>query len=190
MNALFVPHGAPNAALDPCVPVFEGDAKTFQRSQRRRRSAFLGASCGVSQVASPLPSVPRTLGRSRPERPVSSARLNGRGWAASDHWHRPATGWRPRRRPRLQVQVREDLLDHRLLQGRRNGLHLARAVRAVLRVEVEHSPEQTGPAQPHRLVVRQVDVPREGNALVLNEELQVGGGQVAVKLPWKPRGSM
>ncbi len=38
---------------------------------------------------------------------------------------RLATSWRTRRRTRLQSQVREDLLDHRRLQDRRDDLELA-----------------------------------------------------------------
>ena len=42
------------------------------------------------------------------------------------------TGRRPRRRTRLKPQVREDLLDHRRLQDRRDDPQIATAVRAVL----------------------------------------------------------
>ncbi len=54
----------------------------------------------------------------------------------------------------LQTQVREDLLDHRLLEDRRDDLQLAAAVRAVRHVDLEHALEQLGPAQPHWAVVR------------------------------------
>jgi len=37
----------------------------------------------------------------------------------------------------LQTQVREDLLDHRLFQDRRDDLQLAAAVRAMRRVDLE-----------------------------------------------------
>jgi len=37
----------------------------------------------------------------------------------------------------LQTEVREDLLDHRLLQDRRDDLQLAAAVRAVRHVDLE-----------------------------------------------------
>jgi len=67
---------------------------------------------------------------------------------------RLATGRRARRCPRLQSQVHQDLLDHRLLQDGGDDLQLAAAVRAVLQVEVEHPLEQLGPAQPHRVVMR------------------------------------
>ncbi len=50
----------------------------------------------------------------------------------------PGDGLAPGGRPtRLQPQVREDLLDHRRLQGRRDDLELATAVRAVRQVEFE-----------------------------------------------------
>jgi hypothetical protein len=48
-----------------------------------------------------------------------------------------ATNWRLGRRTRLQPQLREDLLDHRRLQDRRNDPQIATAVRAVLQVKVE-----------------------------------------------------
>jgi hypothetical protein len=73
-------------------------------------------------VASSLPSVPRTLGRSRPHRPGSPGRLNCPGWEASGHLQRLASGRRTRRCPGLQPQVRKDLLDHRVLQERRNDV--------------------------------------------------------------------
>ena len=41
------------------------------------------------------------------------------------------------RRPGLQTQVREDLLDHRLFKDRRNDLQLATEGRAVIQVEIE-----------------------------------------------------
>jgi hypothetical protein len=40
--------------------------------------------------------------------------------------------------------VREDLLDHRLLQDRRNDLQLTAAVRAVFHVDREQTLEQLG----------------------------------------------
>ena len=52
--------------------------------------------------------------------------------------------------------MREDLLDHRLLQNGRNDLQRAAAVQAVLQLEVKHALEQLGPAQPHRAVMRAV----------------------------------
>ena len=118
--------------------------------KRRRKSSFLGASCGLSLVASPLPSVPQALGRSRLQRPWLPGRLNGHCSAASGRLQGLATGCCTRRRPGLQSQVREDLLDHRLLQNRRDDLQLAAAVWVVLHVDVEHALEQLGPAQPRR----------------------------------------
>ena len=56
----------------------------------------------------------------------------------------------------LKTQVREDLLDHRLLEDRRDDRQLATAVWAVFHVDLEHALEQLGPAQPHRAVVRAV----------------------------------
>ena len=50
--------------------------------------------------------------------------------------------------------MRKDLLDHRLLQDRRDDPRLAAAVRAVLQVEIEHPLEQLDPAQPHRAMIR------------------------------------
>ena len=41
-------------------------------------------------------------------------------WERSGRLQLRPTGWRPWRRPGLQTQVREDLLDHRLLQDRRD----------------------------------------------------------------------
>ena len=64
------------------------------------------------------------------------------------------TGWRTWRRPGLQTQVREDLLNHWPLQHRRDVLQLAAAVRAVFQLDLEHPLEQLGPAQPNRTVVR------------------------------------
>jgi hypothetical protein len=46
--------------------------------------------------------------------------------------------WHARRCPGLQSQVSEDLLNHRLLQGRRDDLQFASAVRAALQAEIEH----------------------------------------------------
>ena len=56
----------------------------------------------------------------------------------------------------MQSKVREDLLDHRLLQDRRDDLELAAAVRTVLQVEIEHAFVQLGPTQPHRALTRAV----------------------------------
>jgi len=53
----------------------------------------------------------------------------------------------------LQTQVREDLLNHRLLHDRRDDLQLAAAVRAVRHVDLEDPLEQLSPAQPHRAVM-------------------------------------
>ena len=72
----------------------------------------------------------------------------GSGW--SSRLQPPTTGRRTRRCPRLQTQVVEDLLDHRLLQDGCNDLQIAAAVRAVLHVELEHPLEQLGQAQSHR----------------------------------------
>jgi len=44
----------------------------------------------------------------------------------------------------LQTQVREDLLDHRLFEDRRDDLQLATAVRAVRHVDLEHVLVQLG----------------------------------------------
>jgi len=46
-------------------------------------------------------------------------------------WSLRPTGRHTRRRAGLQTQVREDLLDHRLLQNRGDDLQFAAAVRAV-----------------------------------------------------------
>ena len=69
----------------------------------------------------------------------SPGRLNCRGWAASGRLKRLVTGRRPRRVLRLQTQMGEDPLDHRLLEDRRNDPQLTAAVRAVRRVEVKHA---------------------------------------------------
>jgi hypothetical protein len=55
----------------------------------------------------------------------------------------PPASRRTRRRPALQAQVPEDLLDHRLLQDRRDDLRLAAAARAVFEVDLEHALEQS-----------------------------------------------
>ncbi len=56
---------------------------------------------------------------------------------------------RQRRRPGLQSQVREDLLDNRRLQDRGDDLQLAAATRPVLEVDLGDAVEQ--PGQAHRL---------------------------------------
>ena len=101
-----------------------------------------GAVDGLSLVVGPHPSVCRVLGRSRLQRPCSPGRLNCRGWAATSRLQRLTAGRRTGRCPRLQSQVREDLLDRRLLKNRRNDLQLTAAVRAVLQVDLEHALEQ------------------------------------------------
>ena len=47
------------------------------------------------------------------------------------------TGGRPGRCSGLQIQVRQDLLDHRLFEDRGNDLQLAAAVGAVFPVDLE-----------------------------------------------------
>ncbi len=89
-----------------------------------------GAVYGLSHAFGPLPSVSQPLGRSRLQRPWSPGRLNCHGWVASGPLQRLVTGWRTRRRTRLQPQVRKDLLDHRLLKDRGDDLQLTAAVRA------------------------------------------------------------
>jgi len=54
---------------------------------------------------------------------------------------------RLRRCTRLQTQVREDLLDDRLFQDRRNDLQRAAAAQAVFHVNLEHALEQLGPTR-------------------------------------------
>ena len=78
-------------------------------------------------------SLHRNPGRSSYPRLVQSGRL-----------HRLATA---RERGGARVCRREDLLDDRLRQDRRDGLRLVAAVRAVLQVELEYTLEQPGPAQ-------------------------------------------
>lgn len=80
------------------------------------KSVFPGAIRGLPLATEPRPSVPKTLGRSRLQRPRSPGRLNGHSWAASCRLRRLAAGRRTRRCPGLQSQVREDLLDHRPLR--------------------------------------------------------------------------
>ena len=90
----------------------------------------------------------------------SNARLNAKLEPKSGRLQLRPTGWRPRRRPRLQTQVREDLLDDRrqgqealawsrhkrssgpfvsgpTLQDRSDDLQLTAAVRAVLEVDLK-----------------------------------------------------
>ena len=69
---------------------------------------------------------------------------------------RQPTRWYPWRRTGLPSQVREDLLDDRRFQDRRDDLQLTAAVRAVLQVEIEDALEQPGPTEPHRAAVRAV----------------------------------
>ena len=59
------------------------------------------------------------------------------GSESSSRLQRLTAGGGAWRRPGLQPQVREDLLDDRLLQDRRDDLQLAAAVRAVLQVDLE-----------------------------------------------------
>ena len=101
-------------------------------SRSCRRASFSSAVCGVPLVVGPHPSVSRALGRSRLQRPWSPGCLNCRGWAASGRLQRLASSWRASGCQRLQPQVREDLLNHRLLTDRCNDLQLAAAVRAAL----------------------------------------------------------
>ncbi len=81
--------------------------------------------------------LPGELGRSRSPQPCPPGCLNGDGSESSSRLQRLTAAGCARRRPGLQPQVREDLLDHRLLQDRRNDLQLAAAVRAVLQLEIE-----------------------------------------------------
>ena len=60
----------------------------------------------------------------------------------------------------LQTQVREDLLNHRLFQDRRNDLQLTATIRAVLQAAIKLPHEQLGPAQPHRAVLSAVQLAR------------------------------
>ena len=80
---------------------------------------------------------PKTLGRSRLQRPWAPGRLGSDGSESSSRLQRLTSGIWAWRCAGLQPQVREDLLDHRLLQDGRNDLQLGAAVRAVLQVEVE-----------------------------------------------------
>ena len=57
-----------------------------------------------------------------------------------------ATDRRERWCPGLQSQMREDLLDHRLFQNRRDDLKLTATVWAVLHFDLEHTLEQLGHA--------------------------------------------
>src|SRR5882672_9817088 len=79
---------------------------------------------------------PAKPARSRSPRPWARGRLNGDGSGRSGRLELRPTGRRARRCPGLQPQVREDLLDERLLQDR-NDLRLAAAVRAVLKVQLK-----------------------------------------------------
>lgn len=66
-------------------------------------------------------------------------RLSGDRSAWSGRLQLRPTGWRARRCRGLQHRMREDLLDHRRLQDRRDDLRLTAAVRAVIHVEVKHA---------------------------------------------------
>ena len=81
--------------------------------------------------------LPGELGRSRSPQPWAPGRLNGDGSESSSRLQRVTAGGCAWRRPGLQPQVREDLLDHRLFQDRGNDLQLDAAARAVLQVEIE-----------------------------------------------------
>jgi hypothetical protein len=81
-------------------------------------------------------------------------------WATLGPQKRLATGRRPRRCSRSQTEVSEDLLDHRLLQDRRNDLQLAAAVRAVLLVDVKDVLEQ--PRSFHQLTCSNLPVASDG----------------------------
>ena len=54
--------------------------------------------------------------------PWALGRLKCVGWGISGRLQLRPTGWRTWRRPGLQTQVRDDLLDHRLLEDRRDDL--------------------------------------------------------------------
>ena len=65
---------------------------------------------------------------------------------------RLATDWRPKQGAHLQSQVVEDRLDDRSFQHGRVDLDLAPgAVRAVLKVEVEHDPARSQLRRDHQL---------------------------------------
>ena len=101
------------------------------------KSVFPGVIYGLALGAAPHPSVLKTLARSRSPSPCSAGHLNGDESESSGRLQRLAASRRPRRCPGLQTQVREDLLDHRLLQDGRNDLELAAAGWAMLQVELE-----------------------------------------------------
>ena len=71
---------------------------------------------------------PQTLGRSRLRRPWAPGLLNDHSWAESGRLQRLAAGLRSRRCARLQTQVPEDLLDHRLPGHRGPGVGQAQTV--------------------------------------------------------------
>ena len=78
------------------------------------------------------------LGRSQCPRPWTRTRLKRVGSKSSGRLRVRPAGRRARRCRGLQPQVREDLLDDRLFQHRRNDLQLATAVRAVLHRQDVH----------------------------------------------------
>ena len=80
---------------------------------------------------------PGNLGRNRSPRPWAPGRLKSDGSGSSSRLQRLPAPRRTWRRPGLQPEVHEDLLDHRLRKDRRDDLQLTAAVRAVLQVQLE-----------------------------------------------------
>ena len=100
--------------------------------------------CGVRLRVSPGNRAPNRgaekLWRSRSPQPWVSDRLKRVGWRISGRLQLRPASRRARRRPGLQAQVREDLLDYRLLKDRGDDLQLAAAVGAVFQVDLNRTP--------------------------------------------------
>ena len=75
--------------------------------------------------------------RSRSPQPGALGRLKRLGWRRSGRLQLRPRGGRARRRPGLQTQVRDDLLDDRLFHDRRDDLQVAAAVREVHHIDLK-----------------------------------------------------
>ena len=136
-NALFLRTGPPGKALDPHGCGSWLRLRPVECRPQLRSASFVAVASGFSRVTRPPCLGPAKPGRSRSPQPRASGRLNGVGWRWSGRLKLRPTGRRAWRRPGLQAQVREDLLDHRRFQDGGDDLQLAAAVRAVLQVDLE-----------------------------------------------------
>ena len=110
------PRTRQNTAPGAIDPVFEGGYGLFG-GDSAAENFILRRLLRVIPRRHPLPSVPRTLGLSRIQRPGVPGRMNRRSRATSGRLQRLAASRRRRRRPRLQSQVSEDRLELPALPG-------------------------------------------------------------------------